>query len=94
MYQKSLENEPMHSCGQITDEPCDACICEEEKDISLKFKNDTEQSKNIWRRLQNIREVEECLYGDIANLKKDIEDMEKKLKELSEEKSQIIENLV
>ena len=26
-----LEYEPMHSCQDVTDEPCDACICEEEE---------------------------------------------------------------
>lgn len=31
-----MDYEPMHSCGDVTDEPCDACICEEEEREEVK----------------------------------------------------------
>ncbi len=80
-----MDYETMHSCQQVTDEPCDACICEEEE---------TEQTKNILTRLKKIEEQTKEIYQENADLYDKILQNDIKLANFAQEKKEIIMKLL
>lgn len=80
-----MDYEPMHSCLDVTDEPCDACICEEDE---------TEQTKNILKRLKKIEEQTKEIYQENADLYDKILENDIKLANFAKEKSDIIKSIV
>jgi hypothetical protein len=95
MYNKDLEYETAHSCQQVTDEPCDACICEEEeREEQLSHIDSTEKRNNILKRLKKIEEQTKELYNENADLHDKILANDIKLADFAQEKKEIIMKLL